>query len=396
MSASVPPAGRAPGRLRVGINAVFLEPGRVSGTATYTWSLIEELARDPRLDLVLFAQGGWLPERLRDAAIEVVACPSGFRSVVTRVAWEQIALARTARRAGIDVLLSTGYVSPLLGRFARVVVVHDLYYRRVPEAIPGVRRWYYRTFIPASIRRCQRVVVLAGTTARDVAEVAPHAMDRVRVVHSAARTDLAGLEARPPAIDVPYFLVVASVTANKNVDAVVQAAVELRRRGHDAVVCVVGEDPYGLLAEAIARHGAGDAVVVATEGVDDAALAGFYRGAVAVVHPSRYEGFGLPALEAQALGVPLISSRGGALLEVAGDGAVFFDHDRPDELADAMERLLGDEELRADLVERGHRNEQRFSWQASAQGTAAALIEAHQVRAAGRRGRKHPVDGGAS
>ncbi len=375
-------------RIRVGVNAVFLEPGRVSGTATYTWSLLDELARDPRLELVLFAQSGWLPERLRDSDIEVVACPSGFRSVVTRVAWEQLALPGRARRAGIDVLLSTGYVSPLLGRFARVVVVHDLYYHRVPEAIPGVRRWYYRTFIPASIRRCERVVVLAGTTADDVAEVAPRAMGRVRVVHSAARTDLAGLSPNPPDIDEPYFLVVASVTANKNVDAVVRAAVELRRRDHAALLCVVGEDPYGLLADAIARHRASDAVVVATEGVDDAALAGFYRGAVAVVHPSRYEGFGLPALEAQALGVPLISSRGGALLEVAGDGALFFDHDRPDELVDAMERLLADEGLRADLVERGLRNVERFSWRASAQGTAAALLEAYEVRAA-----RHPRAG---
>lgn len=371
-----------PRPLRVGLNTMFLEPGRISGTAAYTWSLAEELARDEDLELVVYAQAGWVPPRVQGVDATVVRCPSGFRSVVTRVAWEQLRLPRRVAADGIDVLLSPAYVSPLLGRFAKVVTVHDLYYERVPEAVPLVRRWYYRLFIAASVRRCERVLVLSENTRRDLAEVLPRSRPKTRVASSAVRRDLLDPEPIATSIEGPYFLVVASITANKNIDVVAQAALEVRRGPHRARVCVVGEDPYGLLADALVRRGAQDALIVAGE-VDDATLAGLYAGSVAVIHPSRYEGFGLPVLEAQALGVPLLSSRGGSLPEVAGAGARYFDHDRPDELVAAMTELLDDPAQRVELVRLGHENVAQYSWGATAAATAEALFEAWAVRHGG-------------
>jgi glycosyltransferase involved in cell wall biosynthesis len=103
-------------------------------------------------------------------------------------------------------------------------------------------------------------------------------------------------------------------------------------------------------------------------------LAALYQGAVATINPSIYEGFGLPVLEAQALGVPVISSRGGSLPEVAGDGALYFSHDSPAELGAAMESLLDEPARRVDLIELGAENVARFSWDRAADETAAVLI----------------------
>ena len=361
-------------RLRVGVNLLFLEPGRRSGTATYSWALLDELADLDELDLVLFVQDGHVPDPRLAERCEVVSCPK-FSGVIRRVAWEQLRLPSVARRHEIDVMFSTGYVSPLRGQYAKVTTVHDLYYARWPQAVPFVRRWYYRIFIRASVRVCDRIIAVSETTRDDLAMLLPASVGKTAVIHEAARATLREATPTLPDVEGPYFLVVASVTHNKNLTTVIVAAAEMNRRGVTAPVYVVGEDPYGLLATALAEHEAHGMVHMVGE-VDDAELAGWYRGATAVIHPSRYEGFGLPALEAQAMGAPLISSRGGALPEVAGAGALFFDHERPGELVDAMTRVLDDPALRAELIEAGYHNLARFSWTDAATSTARVLSEA--------------------
>lgn len=363
-------------RVRVGMNLLFLDPGRLSGTATYSWSLLAELSGRDDLEIVVFVQDGYVPSPELADRCEVEPCPR-FGSVVHRVGWEQVRLPSKAEALAIDVMFSPGYVSPLRGDFAKVVTVHDLYYARWPQAIPTMRRWYYRLFIRASVRRCQHIIAVSASTRDDLAEVLPASTGKTTVVHEAARAELPTTTAVLPTVTGPYFLVVASVTHNKNVETVVIAARELRRLGIDASVVFVGEDPYGILARVIDEYDAYDGVAVIGE-VTDPELAGYYRAAAAVIHPSRYEGFGLPALEAQAMGTPLISSRGGALPEVVGDGALFFDHEKPAELVSAMRRLLDEPGLGPQLVEAGRQNLERFSWSDAAQATAAVLRRAAQ------------------
>jgi glycosyltransferase involved in cell wall biosynthesis len=254
-----------------------------------------------------------------------------------------------------------------------VVTVHDLYYERVPAAIPFVRRQYYRVGIPWSVRHCDAILAVSASTAADLASELPRSVGKVSVVHLGARADLVALDVPATEAEVPYFLQVAAVTRNKNIDTVVSAAIALRAAGHRFTVKVVGDDPYGLLARALDRPGAAEVIEPVGEVTPDA-LAGLYRGAVAVLNPSIYEGFGLPVLEAQSLGAPVISSRGGSLPEVAGDGARYFDHDDPDELQAAMAALLDDPDARAHLIERGTRNVARFSWERAAAETAAVLV----------------------
>lgn len=363
---------------RVGVNVVFMAPRRASGTGNYSWSLLTELQARDDIELVVFAQDGFVPEGIDRERCEVVSCPT-FRSTWARVGWEQLRLPGLSRRHSVDVLWSTGYVGPRFARCPSVVTVHDLYFVRVPAAIPFARRQYYRIFIPASVRSSDAVIAVSQNTADDLAHEIPVSDGKTHVIPSAARHTLIDVEPEPPADGPPFFLMVASVTRNKNVDTLVRAAIAVAEAGHEIDVRIVGEDPYGILAEAMQIPGATDVVHVLGE-VDDAELAGLYRSATAVVISSIYEGFGLPVLEAQALGAPVISSRGGALPEVGGDGARYFDHDSPDELAEAMIELLGDQQGRSRLIESGRRNEERFSWARAAEQTAAVLRSAASAR----------------
>ncbi len=358
--------------LRVGLNLLFLPPGRMGGTATYVWSLLERLQHRADLRFVVFSPDGYLDPAIDESLIDLVRCPS-FDSTVKRVAWEHTVLPWRARRHDLDVVWSPGFVAPRFMRGARVVTVHDLHYIRVPAALPFLRRQYYSIGVPWSVKHCAAVLAVSSTTAVDLAREIPSSVDKTTVIHLAARSDLVALDESPFAANEPYFLMVASVTRNKNVDTVVRAAIALRDRGRDVRVRVVGADPHGILAEALEAPGALDAVAALGE-VSPEELAALYQGAVATINPSIYEGFGLPVLEAQALGVPVISSRGGSLPEVAGDGALYFSHDSPAELGAAMESLLDEPARRVDLIELGAENVARFSWDRAADETAAVLI----------------------
>ncbi len=364
--------------LRVGLNLLFLPPGRMGGTATYVWSLLERLQHRPDLRFVVFSQDGYLDPAIDESSVELVRCPS-FDSTVRRVAWEHLMLPLRARGRHLDVVWSPGFVAPRFMRGARVVTVHDLHYIRVPAALPFLRRQYYSLGVPWSVRHCAAVLAVSATTAVDLAREIPSSVDKTTVVHLAARSDLVALDAPPLRAEEPYFLMVASVTRNKNVDTVVRAAIALHEAERHFRVRVVGADPHGLLAEALERPGARD-VVEALGEVPPAELASLYRGAVATINPSIYEGFGLPVLEAQALGVPVISSRGGSLPEVAGDGALYFAHDSPSELGAAMTELLDDPARRAELTDLGAQNVARFSWDRAADETASVLIHVGRPR----------------
>jgi glycosyltransferase involved in cell wall biosynthesis len=317
-----------------------------------------------------------------------------------------------ARRDRLAVLLNPGYVCPAWGPTPKITTVHDLYYARCPEALTRFRRLYYRFGTAMSCRASRAVIAVSATTAADLTELVAASRHKITVIPEAVRPSLlAAAEAAPstpadaaaaeaagsPApwsggcptgdaessalrvLRAPYFLIVASVTRNKNIDTVAEALRRLNEgRARPVQVAVIGSDPYGLLAEAVAANAGPDrphspGSLVALGGVAEEDLVRAYRGAVAAIQPSAYEGFGLPALEAQTLGVPLICSRGGALPEVVGEGAHFFDHRDPASLVEAMNRLLEDQAHRDALRAAGLANAGRYSWAAAGDATAALI-----------------------
>jgi len=361
-------------RLRIGVNVLFLRPEEMSGTGTYAWELLRRFARRDDLELVVFAQGGWVPADLR-ARVEVVPTPR-FVSALARVVYEQTMFAVRASRYDLDVLWSPGYVVPFAARVPQVATIHDLYYRHAPDAVSGIRRHYFRWLIPATVRRARRVVVGAANTAADLAaELGTDRITGVRVVLHGVRTSLASVEPVVPEVESPYVLAVAAATANKRLHVVIGAVERLRAAGHDLRLVIVGTDPRGSLAAAIEGK---EAWVVRFEQLEEAELAGLYRNAAVYATASAYEGFGLPVLEAQMLGVPVICSQGGALPEVAGFGAHYPPGADAASYATSISMVLSERDVAEALRAAGHRNVERFSWDRAADETAAVMFEAVQ------------------
>lgn len=251
----------------------------------------------------------------------------------------------------------------------------------------SVRRWYAFTRMQKRVaRKLPSVLTVSGSSKQEIVDHLGVRPDRVRVVHIGADTDLWSPDAS--VAEVPGRIVTTSSAdvPLKGLVHLVEALAKLRTDNPAAHLVVVGrraED--GPVAQAIERHGLGDAVEF-VKGISDTELVDLVRGAQIACVPSLYEGFSLPAAEAMATGTPLVATTGGAIPEVAGpDGETCLAVPPADAgaLADALGRLLGDPELRARLGAAGRaRVLARFTWKQAAIGTAALYREAIAARAA--------------
>lgn len=364
---------------RIALNFLSVDPeSRLSGIGNYCVKLLEHMlaiAQENHLRIAfdVYAQTGaeaHFPEPLRKHIISLPRIANRFH----RVIFEQTRFALQLRRRGTDLLFNPAFTGPLWGARRNVTVVHDLYFRTVPELLDPLQRRYLQALVPMNCRRSWKVITDSRSGAQDLIRFYPELSDRIAAIPLAGRFDPGPPVGGRPAIlpSGPYVLMVASLTGNKNPATAVAALARLRAAGHDLQLVHVGADPQRLLERAIAQFRA-ENWVIKLRGIDDATLVGVYRHAHCLAVPSIYEGFGLPVLEGQQLGVPVVASNASCLPEVGGDGALYFDPLDEAALAEHIATLLADPALRAGKIEKGLRNARSYSWRRTAEETMAVL-----------------------
>jgi len=335
-----------------------------TGDETYVANLLRELPRvAPDLRFVAVTRH---PELVPDG-VEAIALPA--RSQEMRMAWS---LPRLLRRLRPE-LAHFQHAVPLGWRGPTVVTVHDLSFERDPAAMGRLDRIVFRWAIPRAVRRADRVLAVSERTKRDLVELYDTSPDKVVVTPNGVdpsffpageavgvevhlRQEASGVTLRQPA---SYLLLVGAIQRRKDPLAALVAAKAL---GLELVVAGPEKEP--LLARELREGGAELRGYVSKD-----ELADLYRGAAALLMPSRFEGFGLPVLEAMACGTPVVAAPDPALREVAGEAAVYAEDG--DFAAAARHALAERDRLSAAGLERAR----LYSWEATARRTADVYRE---------------------
>jgi glycosyltransferase involved in cell wall biosynthesis len=377
-------------RPHIGLNLIFLVPGETGGMEVAARELIPALldAAPPGMRFTAFVNreaaaakdGPW------GELLPAVTVPVNARNRVQWVAGEQTLLPRLAARAGVDLVHSLASTAPAWGSFRRVVTVHDLIYARFPEAHVGIRDRGMRLLVPLAVRRSDRAIAISASTRADLVELLGTAAEKIDLVPQGLGA--VGRAVAPPADqtrarhDLGARRVVLCLSAkrpHKNLVRLIGALARIPQSRRPLLV--LPGYPTWHEAELRARAAAlGVQDDIRLLGwLSDEQVEGLWRVAEVFVYPSLYEGFGLPVLEAMARGVPVACSNASSLPEVAGDAALLFDPCDEAAIADAIERLLSDEQQAERLRVRGLQRAREFTWER----TARLTLESYQ-RALGR------------
>lgn len=308
--------------------------------------------------------------------------PFSVANPALRLAWEHSGMVAQAQRDRLDLLHGMAFVVPPAWRKPSIVTIHDLALLKEGHA-PRRRTMYLRPMIGQSVRRAGRVLVISSHTKADVMEifdidpakivvtplgVSPH----MKPLDSGARMQFRAAHT----LTRPTLLYVGTLEPRKNIPNLLRAF-DLVASRIDAELVLAGAEGWltGELHQTLGTMKARDRVRL-TGFIPETELSAWLSAADVFVFPSRYEGFGLPPLEAMACGTPVVSSTSSSLPEVLGDDALLADPDDMEGIAEEVERVLTDPALAANLRTRGIERAARFTWDETARLTLNAYREA--------------------
>jgi glycosyltransferase involved in cell wall biosynthesis len=365
---------------RIGLNLLWLVPGVVGGSEEYTVGLLDALADEPPegAEFVVFANRLVLeayPELSERFAC--VTAPVSGRTKSLRVAAESTWLAAAARRHHLHVVHHLGGIMPFARSVPGLLTVHDLQPLFMPAHFRRIKRTFARASIPVSVRRARRILTLTEYTRATLVdelgadpariEVIPAGIARPTTEQLAAEA-ATGVRSRYGIGERPFFLYPAITYPHKNHLFLLEAFRRVARRHPDSLLVLTGGSAQDEAAVAGAVRALGlEHHVVRPGRIPRLELDALYQEATALVFPSRFEGFGMPVLEAMSRGCPTVLADATSLPEVGGDAAVLLPLGDAPAWTDEMLTLLEDGTHRADLAERGHRRAARFDWKTVAE-----------------------------
>ena len=362
--------------MKVVLNLLYLLPGVVGGTETYAKSLIRAFSRqddDNEYSVFLNRESAELDVTPAENFTRVV-CPINAMNRAARYSWEQGAMPLQLRRVKPDLVHSLGYVIPLAAKGPQVVTVHDVNYLGHKGWRTGIGRTAFRFFAERTVKRADRIIAVSRFSRDEIVRHMRVKADKVTVVHSAGRevfprkTNGAATSEVVRSITRPYIMAFSALSAHKNIPRLIKAFAQIASIvPHDLVL--VGHMPVKSAVRAEMEAAGGHDRIHFTGDLPEPEVASLLQNASLFAFPSLYEGFGLPLLDAQNAGVPVVASSAGALPEIAGESALMFDPHSEDEMAKSMQRALLDPDLRSRLVDKGRENARSFSWDRTARET---------------------------
>ena len=341
--------------IRIGVNALYLIPGGVGGTEIYLRNLLRGLASiDSENQYIVFTN--------RETGADLVPdCPNflhapqavsaSFRPA--RILWEQVALPFAARKHRLNVLFNPGFTAPLLCPCPMVTVFHDLQHKRHPEYFRWFDLPFWNFLVWAAARRSRGAIAVSVSTHDDLQRYYGRSSE---VIHHGVEREFLDIAHRRQPQD--YLLCVSTTHPHKNLERLLRVHAQIKNAPKLILTGV-----RGFAAQEIESL-AGDSVEI-TGWIPREQLYSLFGGALGLIYPSTFEGFGMPVLEAMAAGVPVACSDIPPLREIARSTVHFFDPANDREMRDAL-LLLASGKI---STEAAQRRAAQFTWEKSARVT---------------------------
>ena len=295
-----------------------------------------------------------------------------------RILWT---LGRAATRDCVDAL-HVQYFAPLRYGGPLVLTVHDLAFLHLPGSFPPSHRLLMRALVPWSVRRAARIIAASEFTRHDLQTRYGIPSHRISAIWNGVGERFRPLEESETrailaryGLEPGFLFSLGRLNRRKNLGTLLRAFAAVRARSPAELALVIGGKVDHGAAEIMraARRSGRSSRIHWVGLIPEADLPAFYAGAACFVYPSLFEGFGLPLVEAMACGCPVVSSDRTACPEVVGEAGLLVDPEDATAMAAAIARILGDEDLRAELRQRGLARSRLFTWGETARRTLAVL-----------------------
>jgi glycosyltransferase involved in cell wall biosynthesis len=294
--------------------------------------------------------------------------------------WESFYLPRLLERKKVSVFHGPAFMVPLIRRnMGTVVTIHDIVSFIMPDTIPMKYAFYMRNLIKLVSRKADRIISVSQSTKNDLVKWLDVPDEKITVVHQAVSNSFrpatngdGGAQMRRRfGINGRYMLFVGNLEPRKNLINLMEAfALARDRLGGPVQLVICGKKGwlYSGILKTCERIKRGNDIVI-TDYVNENDLLGLYQNAEMFVFPTRYEGFGMPALEAMACGTPVITSNTSSMPEITGSAAILISPSSVEEISEAMIKVANSDSLRKELREKGLKQAKLFSWTNTARET---------------------------
>ncbi len=275
--------------------------------------------------------------------------------------WEQLDLPKYLKQNGSPLLLNLANTAPLFYK-NKIVTVHDIAYERFPQTFDWKFRLFYKLLIPNIIKRSKHTITVSEFSKSEIIEFYGTNKDDISVVYNSVSDIFKNVEDKK---NDKYILAVSSLNYQKNFHSLIKAFNLLGNQ--DIRLYLAGSINKNFASLELIKDIEMNPNIIFKGRVDDEELISLYSNALAFVYPSLYEGFGIPPLEAQSCGTPVICSNAASLPEVGGtDSVLYIDPYDVNDIKEKIETLINDEAVQKELIEKGFENIKRFSWEESA------------------------------
>lgn len=358
--------------MNIAVNTRLLMPGKLDGIGWFTYETLRRIVVDhPEHTFYFIFDRKFNSDMIFAENVKPLVVFPPTRHPFLWYFWFEFRIPRILKRHNADIFVSTdGYLS-LRSKIPSVVVIHDINFVHRPKDLPILTRLYYRYFYPKFARKASRLATVSEYSRRDIINSFDIEEDKIDLVYNGAsqsffplKPDIQEAVRENYTSGNPYFVFIGSIHPRKNLRNLLRAF-ELFREEYKSPfkLVIVGKKFFltrGMEEQLDIMKFKDD--VIFTGRLSPEELNKVLASSWALTFVPYFEGFGIPLVEAMNCDIPIVASNVTSLPEIAGDAAIYVEPESPGNIRDGMSRIVKEEGLREELIERGKERKKRFSW----------------------------------